>query len=124
MQSPGGMGPDLGFAKNKRLRMWRQWKNTGRAVVGLGGTVPGASRCAEGSAGRRGAAVPIGGSEGTEPPRPSRCTQLWEYSGNTGFGMPGVRHGVGVEERVSECMGIRVLCGGCGVGLGVLVMGV
>lgn len=48
MQSPGGMGPDLGFAKNKGLGVWRQWKNTGRAVVGLGGTVPVASHCAGG----------------------------------------------------------------------------
>lgn len=36
--------------------------------------------------------------------------------------MPGVRHGVGGEERVLVCMGMRVLCGDCGVGLGVLVL--
>lgn len=47
--------------------------------------------------------------------------QRWEYRGNAGFGIPGVRHGVGVEERASVCVGMRVLCGDCGVGLGVFV---
>lgn len=75
MRSPGGMGPDLGFARNKGLGVWRQWKNTGRAVVGLGDTVPGALRCTVGSAGCRGVPVPIGGSKGNEPPHPpSHCT--------------------------------------------------